>query len=173
MTSSCDIVKLIAGACVALLLQLMLAPNIALFGAQPNFIAAYVLALCLACPEKSGPVMAFVLGLFFDLMGSAPVGGMALLLLVATALLTRAFQALNNDTLFMPIFLMAVFFLLIELSYGVLLVGFGSSEGIVQALIYKALPCTLYDCVIGFITYLCMLRFLASAPKKPQGITLR
>lgn len=42
------------GAVVALLLQIVVAPNIALFSAQPNFLLAYVLVVAIARPLDAG-----------------------------------------------------------------------------------------------------------------------
>ena len=49
-------VVIAVGAVVALLLQIVVAPNIALFSAQPNFLLAYVLVVAIARPLDAGPV---------------------------------------------------------------------------------------------------------------------
>ena len=43
------------GAVVAVLLQIVVAPNIALFSAQPNFLLAYVLVVAIVRPNEAGP----------------------------------------------------------------------------------------------------------------------
>ena len=45
------------GAVVALLLQIVVAPNIALFSAQPNFLLAYVLVVAIARPLDAGSAL--------------------------------------------------------------------------------------------------------------------
>ena len=80
MNEPITVVPRVIGAIIAVLLQIALAPNIALFGVVPNFIMAYVLIVSIVCPDQSGPVFAFVLGLLFDLLGTGPVGAMAFLL---------------------------------------------------------------------------------------------
>ena len=74
MNEPITVVPRVIGAIIAVVLQIALAPNIALFGVVPNFIMAYVLIVSIVCPDQSGPVFAFVLGLLFDLLGTGPVG---------------------------------------------------------------------------------------------------
>ena len=107
------------GAVIAVLLQVVVAPNIALASALPNFVLAYALVLAVVRPDRTGPVLAFVLGLVFDLLGSGPVGAMAFLLVLVTFLASRAFSVLDNDTLFMPLVILVVSTLVVELLCGV------------------------------------------------------
>ena len=120
------------GAVVALLLQIVVAPNIALFSAQPNFLLAYVLVVA-----------------------------------------SRAFSVLDNDTLFMPVTIFVVATFAAEMLYGALLIGLGLSASPVDAFLYRALPCTLYDCVVGLVLYPIIARLLASGaqdrgPRTPR-----
>ena len=101
-------VVIAVGAVVALLLQIVVAPNIALFSAQPNFLLAYVLVVAIACPLDAGPVLPFALGLVCDLLGSGPVGGYAFLFVIVSFIASRAFSVLDNDTLFMPVTIFVV-----------------------------------------------------------------
>ena len=155
------------GAVVALLLQIVVAPNIALFSAQPNFLLAYVLVVAIARPLDAGSVLPFALGLVCDLLGSGPVGGYAFLFA------SRAFSVLDNDTLFMPVTIFVVATFAAEMLYGALLIGLGLSASPVDAFLYRALPCTLYDCVVGLVLYPIIARLLASGaqdrgPRTPR-----
>ena len=161
------------GAVIAVLLQVVVAPNIALASALPNFGLAYALVLAVVRPDRTGPVLAFVLGLVFDLLGSGPVGAMAFLLVLVTFLASRAFSVLDNDTLFMPVTIFVVATFAAEMLYGALLIGLGLSASPVDAFLYRALPCTLYDCVVGFVLYPIIARLLASGaqdrgPRTPR-----
>ena len=69
---------LVVGAIVAFVLQIALAPAVALFSAQPNFLLAYALVVAIVIPTEAGPVLPFAMGLLYDLTGTGPVGGMAL-----------------------------------------------------------------------------------------------
>lgn len=152
----------IIGALIAVVLQLLVAPNIALFSVQPNFLLAYVLVIAIVQPLNAGPVLPFVLGLVYDLTGVGPVGGMAFLFVLMSFVASRAFLILDNDTLFMSLAVFLIAALVTELLYGVILTFFGLSAGVGEMLLYRALPCVLYDCVVGLIAYPIMKRLLVA-----------
>lgn len=152
----------IIGALIAVVLQLLVAPNIALFSVQPNFLLAYVLVIAIVQPLNAGPVLLFVLGLVYDLTGVGPVGGMAFLFVLMSFVASRAFLILDNDTLFMSLAVFLIAALVTELLYGVILTFFGLSAGVGEMLLYRALPCVLYDCVVGLIAYPIMKRLLVA-----------
>lgn len=143
----------VGGAVVAVLLQIILAPNIRLFGAMPNIILAYALCVAVLRPGGAGPVFAFVLGLMYDLLGSAPVGAMAFLLVLATFVIARAFSVLNNDTAFMPLVLIAIVCAAVEVLYALFMLAFGVPAGLGEALMFRVLPCALYDCAAAFLLF--------------------
>ena len=60
---------LVVGAIAAFVLQIALAPAVALFSAQPNFLLAYALVVAIVIPTEAGPVLPFVMGLLYDLTG--------------------------------------------------------------------------------------------------------
>ena len=93
----------VIGAALAVLLQVVVAPAMAIGGIVPNFLLAYALAVALARPHALGVVLPVVLGLLFDLLGGGPVGAMGLLLLLATLAVKRLYLMLDNDTLFIPL----------------------------------------------------------------------
>ena len=169
MNDPVTVVPRIVGAIIAVALQVVLAPNIAIFGVVPDFIMAYALAVAVACVGQTGPVFFFVLGLLFDLLGSGPVGAMAFLLLAASALVQRAFLALDNDTLFVPLFLVIVSTLAIEVVYALLMLAFGVSAGLFDALFLRALPCTVYSGLLGVAFYPLCVRFLGRPIQQQPG----
>lgn len=158
----------VVGTIIVAILQIVVAPNIALFAAVPNFMLAYVVVVALVRADTCGYVMPFVLGLLYDLVGGGPVGGMALLFVLATFLISRAFMVLNNDTLFMPLVLLVVSVLVIEVLYGLIVMACGLSASIVDAFVYRSLPCALYDCVLSLIIYPLALRFLVRPDASAQ-----
>ena len=162
-----DTLAVLIGAVIAVLAQVVIAPNIAILSAMPNFLAAYVLAVAIVRPTNSTLVLAFLLGLIYDLLGHGPVGGMALLLVLAAFAASRTFAVLNNDTLFMPLVILVVSMIAIELLYVAILAGFGSVSGVTDAFAKRALPCALYDCVAALIFYPLALRF--AVPASPMG----
>ena len=162
------------GAVVALLLQIVVAPNIALFSAQPNFLLAYVLVVAIARPLDAGSALPFALGLVCDLLGSGPVGGYAFLFVIVSFIASRAFSVLDNDTLFMPLVIFVAATVLVEALYAAFLLALGFDAGALDVFLYRALPCALYDCVIGLVLYPLAARVLAgAAPAQPGTPRLR
>lgn len=159
----------IVGAIVAVLLQIVVAPSIALFAAVPNFIAVFCVVRAVTCPARSGVVLPLVLGLAFDLIGGGPVGGMAFVLVLVTFLASRAYLVLNNDTLFMPAAILLVAIMLAETLYGLVVVACGAGVSFADAFLYRALPCMLYDCVIGLLFYPIATRVLTEKPLGAPG----
>lgn len=161
MTFERDQIVVLVGVIFAVLLQLIIAPIFAGISAQPNFLVAYALALAIARPDKSYTVLPFCLGLFYDLVGEGPVGAMAFLLLLFCYLAARAFLVLDNNTVVMPLAVLIVSVFLIELLYAALLLGFGVSGSFIDAFLYRALPCALFDSIAGIVFYPLLARFLA------------
>lgn len=170
MLGRADIVKA-AGAVVAVLLQVIVAPTIALYGSFPNIPLVYVLAVSIACPSEVGPLMPFLLGLACDLLGSGPVGGMAFLFVLASVASSRLFLVLENSTLFMPFAIMFAGMLAVETLYGILLLALGLPVGFGDAFLHRIAPCALYDCVVGIVVYPIMMLALAGGTKEPQPRT--
>ncbi|MEC4175462.1 rod shape-determining protein MreD [Adlercreutzia sp. R21] len=159
----------IVGGVVAVLLQIIVAPAIALAAAVPNFIVVFCVVRAVACPQQAGCVLPFVLGLLFDLMGGGPVGAMAFVLVLVTFLASRAFQALNNDTLFMPAVVLLAAIMLVEVLYGIIVVACGAGVSFGEAFLYRVLPCMLYDCVVGLLFYPIAIRVLVGKPLGQPG----
>lgn len=159
----------IIGGIVAVLLQITVAPALMLFAAIPNFIVAFCVVRAVVCPQQAGVVLPFLLGLLFDLMGGGPVGGMALVLVLVTVVASRAFMALNNDTLFMPVVIMLFSVVVVEMLYGVIVVAAGAGVSLGDALLYRALPCMLYDGVIALLFYPIATRVLVGKPLGQPG----
>ena len=151
---------IVVGAIFAALLQAFLAPNIAIGYAVPNFAVAFCLAVAIARADIFGPVLPFVLGLVYDLMSGGPVGAMAFSLTAFSMLAAWLFQRANNDTVFMAIAVLLLGVVLVELTYGMFYLLFGYAAGFFEALVYRILPCFVYDAVLALLLYLVLARFL-------------
>ncbi len=154
-------IAVVIGAIIACLLQVVVAPNIAIAQALPNFMLAYVVVVSITMANTCGFVMPFVLGLIFDLIGGGPIGAMALLLVLVAFGLSRVFVVLDNDTLFITVILLIVSIFLVEIIHGLLVVACGTSVDLIGALVYRSLPCALYTCVFALIMYPLVVRFIA------------
>ena len=153
----------IVGAFVAVLLQLFVAPYLPIAGVVPNFCVAFAMAVAIARAGSSGCLLPFLLGLVFDFIGGGPIGAMALVLMVVSLAAARGFQFVDNDSLFMAFVPLAAGVLVVEVAYGALLLAFGYQASLADMLIYRALPCFLYDFVLGCVLYLIAKRFARPA----------
>ncbi len=165
-------VATVVGAIAAVALQVLVAPNISLGFAVPNFLLAYTVVIAVVRAEGSGPVMPFLLGLIFDLVGGGPVGAMAFVFGLVSFLASKAFSLLDNGTLFMPVALVVVSLLAGEVLYGALLLLGGSASGLLEAFAYRSLPCALYDSVLGLVMYPLYMRFAAQGGTAQSGMPL-
>ena len=83
-------------------------------------------------------------------------------------------QVLDNDTLFMPLVIFVAATVLVEALYAAFLLALGFDASALDVFLYRALPCALYDCVIGLVLYPLAARVLAgAAPAQPGTPRLR
>jgi len=157
-------IALVLGAVLAFCAQIIIAPNIGIFSAIPNFCVAYIVVVAIFRPTQNSTLLfAFLMGLAYDLLGHGPVGVMAFLLVLVAFCVSRAFTVFDNDTLFMAIAMMIVSCFIIEILYALLMLSFGITPSFADALIFRALPCALYDCVAGLLFFPLGLKFLAAS----------
>lgn len=149
------------GAAIALILQLVLAPALTIFQVTPSFVIVYSLVLAMVYQGDAALVIAFALGMLSDLIGTGPVGALAFLLVLAAFLLMRLGAAFSTGTVFFPFVFLAGFALAVELLYAAFLMGSGSFLSPLDAFLFRALPCALFDCVIGLFIYPLMSRLLS------------
>ena len=123
------------------------------------------MAVAVARPDTYGSVLPFVLGLLFDLIGGGPVGAMAFSLTLFTYLVARYSAHVGNDSTVMSIVYMVLALLLVELSYGAILLLFGYNANLFEALAYRVVPCFVYDMVIACLLYPLARRFV-----QPSGV---
>lgn len=164
---STERIIVIVGALVAVLLQVLVAPQIA----YPNFLAAFCLVVALVQPNMFRYVLPFVLGLVYDLVSGGPIGAMAFTLTACCALAIGVFSRTDNDTLFMGFVVLALSVLVLEVLYGVFLLMFGFAANLLDAFAYRMLPCFLFDFVIAAILYPLASRFLTTSVPLRSEIT--
>lgn len=161
----------IVGAIICVLLQIILAPYITIGFAMPNFILAFVLVCALLEPSNPDYILPFVLGLIFDLISAGTIGALTFVCVLFTFVLSKLFILINNDTLFIPLALLALGCFCSEIAYGFLLILCGMDVSFLEAFMYRMLPCGLYDTVICLIAYPILLRVL-SAQGGPGDISI-
>lgn len=158
----------IIGAVVVVLLQVIVAPNIGILNAAPNFILCYLVACSVANPREMGFIAPFILGLVYNLAGQGPLGSMALVCILAVLFASSVLRALELESILFPIITIAVVCFLAEFVYGLLLMACGMSVNFLDALLQICLPCGLYDAIIAIIAYPFLRRFMFSAKKQSE-----
>lgn len=144
----------------AALLQAMLAPYLAIGGVEPNFLLLVVVTLALTEGPTVGAASGFAAGLVFDLLGTGPVGAMALVLTV-TGYLAGMLQAnLFAEGWRLPLTVVAVASLLSGVAYGIVLQVLGEGGSFWRGFVTVVLPAALYNTALALLVYPILARFL-------------
>ncbi len=163
-------ISVIVGAVLAMVLHVAVAPALSIALFRPNIVFAFATVLAIVRSANASMIGAFALGVFADLIGSHPFGLMTFIMVVISFLLTRVFSVVDNSSLFMVAVSIAASLFLAELMYGFLLIQFGMGVSFVGLLAYRIVPCALYDCIVAFVLYPLVHRFIgpqASATQIP------
>lgn len=158
-------------AVVAVLLQVLVAPHIAIGYAHPDFVAVLCAVVALVQPGVFRHALPFVLGLVYDLLSGGPVGAMAFTLTAASAFSGWVFRRSSNDTLFMGLVAVAAGLLFVEVVYGMFLLMFGYAANLLEAFAFRMLPCFIYDLAFGLVLYPVAVRFLSGRAPVRSEIT--
>lgn len=153
---------IIIGAVVAVLAQIILAPNMMLFSVMPNLLVVYSVVISMLLPGKSSVILAFVLGILADCLGFGPVGALAFLLLITTFVAQKLMEVYGGASLPVSLLVMAVLILIVEFCYAGFIVSI-NHVSFVDAFLYLALPESIYDCGWGLIILPLMSHFIISA----------
>ena len=110
---------------VAAILQVSIAPHLAVFGVVPNIIFLVVVTLAFVEGPVAGGISGFVGGLVFDLIGTSVVGPYALVLSVVGYTTGMLSANLFAEGWILPVTIVAVASLSAELAYGIVLAVLG------------------------------------------------
>jgi rod shape-determining protein MreD len=159
----------VAGSLIAFLLQVAIAPNIAVYGVVPNLVLGFVVLNAMLCNSTRSLLTGFFLGLAFDFTTQGPLGVMALVL----AVIGYSVSSLNKELLAGSWHVQALFLLLAaflgELLYAAFLSMLGYNAGFLPSVGMRVLPGTLYDAVFGLIVFPLIHRF-GSKRKKESNL---
>jgi len=150
----------VAALLVALVLQVAVAPYLAIGGIVPNFMLLVVVTLALVEGPSWGCVSGFVAGLMFDLIGTGPVGPMALVLSVVGYAAGTLSANLFAEGWLLPLTVLGVASLTVELAYGLVLALVGETSGWWDTFATVMLPSALYNVALGLLVYPVLARFL-------------
>lgn len=144
----------------AAILQAAIAPYLAIGGTVPNLLLLVVVTLALVEGPNWGCVSGFFGGLMFDLVGTGPIGPMALVLSVV-GYVTGTLQAnLFAEGWLLPLTVLGVASLFAELAYGLILAILGEVSGFWHALLTVMVPAALYNVALGLLVYPILARFV-------------
>ena len=158
-------------ALVAVALQLIIAPNIQIMGVMPDFLVSFVLVVCLIRPLQNHYVLAFVMGMLSDLMGSGVVGTMALCLLLSSFFMRFVAEAIGSDNPVSAFAILAGFSLLVLLAYSFFLSGAGLLQ-LPAGLVFYTLPCAVYDALLSIIWFVVGNKILGAHNSGPTISTM-
>lgn len=144
---------------VATLLQIAIAPRIAIFGVVPNFLVLVVVSVALVEGPVAGCVAGFAGGLLLDLAGSQPVGPYALVLCVVGYVAGLLEANLFAEGWRLPVTVVAIASLAAEVAYGLILAIVGGVP-FWQSLWRVAIPTALYTSFLAVLTYPWLARVL-------------
>jgi rod shape-determining protein MreD len=167
---SADRVLLVIVGVVAALLQLLLSPALTFGDATPGFIVVAVVSIIILFPDERHYVFAFVMGLVADLIGQSPVGATSFCLLGCSFLLPMAVEAVGNDNLLMSFLLIFAGTVGVELVFCVFL-SLAGILGFIDGIAHVALPCGIYNAILGFIVYILAFNIARSRGDR-SGVTM-
>jgi len=150
-----------AGALLAaVVLQVALAPQIAVFGVVPNFIFLVVVTLALVEGPVAGGVCGFVGGLLFDLLGTSVVGPYALVLTLVGYVAGMLSASMFAEGWLLPVTVVAIASLITEITYAIVLAVLGVATSFWSSLFTLMLPSALYHTVLVVLAYPWLARVL-------------
>jgi rod shape-determining protein MreD len=155
----------LVSAAIIVLLQIVIAPLIAIYSVVPNFIVAFVLVLSIVRREDTTYLYAFVLGLISDLLSTVPFGLTPLLLLLISFVFSRVFEVLDKSSFAMVLASCAVALLFYQIVVVIVQIILGYPAGFFELLVARALPGTVFDLIICAILYFVARKF----PDEPSG----
>lgn len=137
---------------VCAVLQVMIAPYIAISGVSPNFMLLGAVCAGILCGPRRGCAIGFLCGLLFDLSTTGPIGAMAFILTVVGYLMGVFAADLLQQNWFMPVFALFIAAFVTELLRVIVLALFGQ-VAFLSGLVHVVFPGTLYDAVFGFLCF--------------------
>lgn len=145
---------------VAAILQVAVAPNIAMGGAVPNFMLLVVVTLALTQGPTAGASAGFAAGLVFDLLSVGPVGPAALVMTVIGYLAGSLSANMFAEGWRLPTTVVLVASISAELAYGAVLAVLGAGEPFWSTFVAVMLPTAVYNGVLALLAYPFLARLL-------------
>lgn len=156
---------------LTLLLQLGLAPAIAIGGCQPCFLLIPVLVIAMRSGVAAGSLAGFALGLVVDFAGSGAIGCAALAFVIVATLAGAVCAALESSSVLVSVGVGVVGALLFEFAYGIASVLTSvSASGAGTAMMGYALPSALYTMVFACVALVTMNLVIVDGAAQMPGL---
>jgi rod shape-determining protein MreD len=136
---------------IAIVLQVVVAPYIAIGGVSPNFLMITVIIMALVEGPNAGTVLGFAAGLLFDLLGAGPVGPMALVLTITGYATGLVHENLFAEGWLLPVGIIALATFTSEILYMIVIVFLGTQTSMRDAFVGIVMPSTFYNAVCATI----------------------
>ena len=149
------------GALLAVVLQVILAPNMIIIDTMPSFIITYSLVIAMLLQGTPSYVIVFCLGLAGDLLGYGPVGALSFILLLCAFLIEKAVDFFGNGTVFVTGVILVAFVFVVHFLHAGFMVAISSSYTAIDAFMLVAVPESLYDSVLAVLFYFLLRRILS------------
>lgn len=150
----------IAALAGALVLQVAVAPHLAIGGVVPNLFLLVVLTLALLEGRSAGAAAGFAGGLLFDLLGTGPIGAAALVFAVTGYIAGSLSENLFAEGWLMPLTVVFVASLSAEIAYALVLAVLGVGSPFWPTLTGVILPAAVYNGALALLLYPWLARFL-------------
>ncbi|HHJ98375.1 MAG TPA: rod shape-determining protein MreD [Actinobacteria bacterium] len=144
----------------ALVLQVMIAPHIAVFGISPNLLLLVVITLAFVEGPSEGATAGFVAGLLLDLLSTGPIGAWALVMSVTGYLSGSLKENLFAEGWLAPVTVGIVAALTADLVYLLVVSVLGVGPAFGSAIVRLVLPRAVYNAVLVMLVYPWLARFL-------------
>ncbi len=144
----------------ALVLQVGVAPHLAISGVVPNLFLLVVITLAMLEGRSAGAAAGFAAGLLFDLLGTGPVGAAALVFSVTGYIAGSLSEHMFAESWLMPVTVVFVASLSAELAYALVLTVLGAGSPFWSAFASVILPAAVYNSVLALLVYPLLARFL-------------
>ena len=144
----------------AALLQVAVAPHLAIGGVVPNLLLLVVVTLALVEGPQAGASAGFAAGLVYDLLGSGPIGPAALVLVVIGHLAGLVHSNMFAEGWRLPVTVVFLASLVAELAYAGVLAVLGTGSPFWSSFTNVILPAAVYNGTLALLIYPVLARFL-------------
>jgi rod shape-determining protein MreD len=153
-----NIPRMIIIGIIALLAQLIVAPNIRVANATPDLILIVTVVQAVRVRQTAATVFGFSMGFLLDLVSTGPFGLMTLILTVLSLVVSSINKGSFTDHIFVEIGLVILAAMFGELLYGVVQALVNPDIDFMGSLLFIVLPTFAYDAILAllvvFITHL-------------------